>query len=183
MDRSWRVVQLVGQNPPYTYRKDGVFYFARRVQRHDGTLRRDEDRHVTSSKTGSLLRDPLHQSHHASMSIDVVGIDYLNIPSHRKEQAASSPHSTLQSFENYHALKGRQDALDHHHVLLIMPSKHLEKVVNTPQLRKLRDDLMTCHQAVLNASLHPSGLLPLSIKEYAFGVQQRICKHLYSGQI
>ena len=90
----------------------------------------------------------------------------LNIPSHQKEQAASLAAFNSPGFENYHALKGiGKDALflGHHHVLLIMPSKHLEidVLVNTPQWIAHGCAMIclneACHQAVLNASLHPSG--------------------------
>ena len=41
---------MVGQNPPHTYRKDGVFYYCRRIPK-DLLNRYDESRIVMSLRT------------------------------------------------------------------------------------------------------------------------------------
>ena len=106
---------MVGQNPPYTYRKDGVFYFARRVPK-DMMERYEETKIVMSLRTKNRK---LAERSSASISSRLdeywmsLRIAKLNIPSHRKEQAASPRRIQLsKALENYHALKGiGKDAL------------------------------------------------------------------------
>ena len=106
---------MVGQSPPYTYRKDGVFYFARRVPK-DMMERYEETKIVMSLRTKNRK---LAERSSASISSRLdeywmsLRIAKLNIPSHRKEQAASPRRIQLsKALENYHALKGiGKDAL------------------------------------------------------------------------
>ena len=49
---SKRVVPLVGHNPQFTYRKDGVFYFSRRIPK-DIRYKYEHDKFVMSLRTKS----------------------------------------------------------------------------------------------------------------------------------
>lgn len=106
---------MVGQNPLYTYRKDGVFYFARRVPKDMMELY-DETRIVMPPRTKNKK---LAETSSASISSRLdeywmsLRIAKLNIPSHRQEEAASPRQIQLsKALESYHALKGvGKDAL------------------------------------------------------------------------
>ena len=102
---------MVGHNPQFTYRKDGVFYFSRRIPK-DIRDRYEDDKFVMSLRTKS--REAAAKSARAIaarldeywMSLRIAG---LGIPKMlaSPDTAVEGPTITLsQALENYHALKG-----------------------------------------------------------------------------
>ena len=102
---------MVGHNPQFTYRKDGVFYFSRRIPK-DIRDRYEDDKFVMSLRTKS--REAAARSARAIaarldeywMSLRIAG---LGIPKMlvSPDTAVEDPTITLsQALENYHSLKG-----------------------------------------------------------------------------
>ena len=102
---------MVGHNPQFTYRKDGVFYFSRRIPK-DIRDRYEDDKFVMSLRTKS--REAAARSARAIaarldeywMSLRIAG---LGIPKMlaSPDTAVEGPTITLsQALENYHSLKG-----------------------------------------------------------------------------
>ena len=102
---------MVGHNPQFTYRKDGVFYFSRRIPK-DIRDRYEADKFVMSLRTKS--REAAARSARAIaarldeywMSLRIAG---LGIPKMlaNPDTAIEGPTITLsQALENYHSLKG-----------------------------------------------------------------------------
>ena len=102
---------MVGHNPQFTYRKDGVFYFSRRIPK-DIRDRYEADKFVMSLRTKS--REAAARSARAIaarldeywMSLRIAG---LGIPKMlaNPDTAVEGPTITLsQALENYHLLKG-----------------------------------------------------------------------------
>ena len=102
---------MVGHNPQFTYRKDGVFYFSRRIPK-DIRHKYEHDRFVMCLRTTS--REVAARSARAIaarldeywMSLRIAG---LGIPKMlaNPDTAVEGPTITLsQALENYHSLKG-----------------------------------------------------------------------------
>ena len=102
---------MVGHNPQFTYRKDGVFYFSRRIPK-DIRDHYETDKFVMSLRTKS--RETAARSARAiaarldeywmSLRIDGLGIPKMLASPHT---AVEGPTITLsQALENYHSLKG-----------------------------------------------------------------------------
>ena len=102
---------MVGHNPQFTYRKDGVFYFSRRIPK-DIRYRYEDDKFVMSLRTKS--REAAARSARAIaarldeywMSLRIAG---LGIPKMlaSPDTAVEGPTITLsQALKNYHSLKG-----------------------------------------------------------------------------
>ena len=102
---------MVGHNTQFTYRKDGVFYFSRRIPK-DIRDRYEDDKFVMSLRTKS--REAAARSARAIaarldeywMSLRIAG---LGIPKMlvSPDTAVEDPTITLsQALENYHSLKG-----------------------------------------------------------------------------
>ena len=102
---------MVGQNPPHTYRKDGVFYYYRRIPK-DLLSRYDETRIVMSLRTKSIKAASRSAAAITSrldeywMSLRIAD---LQIPSIISGPGHHDRHASLklsEALEKYHALRG-----------------------------------------------------------------------------
>jgi hypothetical protein len=102
---------MVGYNPQFTYRKDGVFYFSRRIPK-DIRDRYEDDKFVMSLRTKS--RETAARSARAiaarldqywmSLRIAILGIPKML--SSTDTAVAGRTITLSQALENYHSLKG-----------------------------------------------------------------------------
>ena len=68
---------MVGQNPQHTYRKDGVFYYCRRVPK-DLLFKYDETRIVMSLRTKSITAARKSAATITSRLDETIGLKYVD---------------------------------------------------------------------------------------------------------
>jgi integrase len=102
---------MVGQNPQHTYRKDGVYYYCRRVPK-DLLYKYDENRIVMSLRTKSITAARRSAAIISSRLDDYwmsIRIAKMNIPSLLGTDASASGDKKIRisdALTNYHRLKG-----------------------------------------------------------------------------
>ena len=102
---------MVGQNPQHTYRKDGVFYYCRRVPK-DLLFKYDETRIVMSLRTKSIIAARRSASAITSRLDEYwmsIRIAEMNIPSLLTVETATAGNRQIKisnALVNYHHLKG-----------------------------------------------------------------------------
>ena len=102
---------MVGQNPQHTYRKDGVFYYCRRVPK-DLLFKYDETRIVMSLRTKSITAARRSASAITSRLDEYwmsIRIAEMNIPSLLTVETATAGNRQIKitdALVNYHQLKG-----------------------------------------------------------------------------
>ena len=102
---------MVGQNPPHTYRKDGVFYYCRRIPK-DLLNRYDETRIVMSLRTKSSKAAGRSAAAITSRLDDYwmsLRIADLRIPSIISGTGHHNKHASIklsEALDKYHALRG-----------------------------------------------------------------------------
>jgi len=89
---------MVVQNPQHTYRKDGVFYYCRRVPK-DLLIRYDEERIVMSLRTKSIMEgDICSQVMQKCMDLDIPVLtihDSFTCPEQHKETVSKLVHEAF----------------------------------------------------------------------------------------
>ena len=102
---------MVGHNPQFTYRKDGVFYFSRRLPKYIRD-RYEADKFVMSLRTKS--REAAARSSRAIaarldecwMSLRIAGLGIPKMLASTDTAVAGRTITLSQALENYHSLKG-----------------------------------------------------------------------------
>ena len=102
---------MVGHNPQFTYRKDGVFYFSRRIPK-DIRHKYERDRFVICLRTKSrVVADKLSRAIVARLDEYWISLRIadLNIPSMLTVNGQVTTETVItlqQALQNYHSLKG-----------------------------------------------------------------------------
>ncbi len=102
---------MVGQNPPHTYRKDGVFYYCRRIPK-DLLSRYDETRIVMSLRTKSSRAAGRSAAAITSrldeywMSLRIADLQIPSIISGTNHHDRHAAITLSEALEKYHALRG-----------------------------------------------------------------------------